>query len=285
MLKEQGLLLYRKWRALKWWREFKNERERWVKDTILECGNDSEFQEEIAYLRKWGADYFPYSWSVKKHIMKIRGGGWREDSNQKPYVIHNSKKLYMELRAYSQLLLEQHEHSPHRYFTKDFSVWEGDVFVDLGAAEGMISLDVVDKAEKVILVECDQSWQERLKKTFAPWNDKTVIVSKYASDHDDDKNVSLDTLLEKETNPIFLKIDVEGMEELILRGAGEVLKRPKTRVAICTYHNPGDPEKFKLFFENLGYKTEFSEGYMAMVNSDAGPRFRKAMLRAWKEVW
>ena len=189
----------------------------------------------------------------------------------------------MELRAYSQLLLEQNEHSPHRYFTDKFSVRKGDVFVDLGAAEGMISLDVIETASKVILVECEQEWQKRLEKTFQPWRDKTVMIPKYASDHDDDKSVSLNTLLEKENSPIFIKMDVEGMEELILSGADKILERPDTRVAICTYHKPGDPEKFKNYFEKLGYSIEFSEGYMAMVNSDESPRFRKAMMRAWKE--
>ena len=283
MLKEKGLLLYRKYKALKWWRNFKKERAGWVEDTIRECGDNKEWEQEIAYLKKYGADYFPYPWSANKHIIRVGGGGWLDGSDNKPYVIHNGKKLYMELRAYSQLLLEQNKHSPHRYFTDKFSVRKGDVFVDLGAAEGMISLDVVETASKVILVECEPEWQKRLEKTFQPWKDKTVIIPKYASDHDDDKNVSLNALLEKENSPIFIKMDVEGMEELILSGAGKILERPDTRVAICTYHKPGDPEKFKNYFEKLGYNIEFSEGYMAMVNSDEGPRFRKAMMRAWKE--
>lgn len=187
------------------------------------------------------------------------------------------------MTQYSQLLLEQNIDSPHRYFTENFHVSKGDVFVDVGAAEGMISLDVVELASKIYIIECEQTWIEWLLKTFAPYKDKICFINKFASDKNDDKNVTLDDLLKDETAPIFIKLDVEGMEETVLHGAKEVLSRKDTKVAICTYHGPEDAEKFRYKFKSEGYYTEFSKGYMAMVNDKGSAKFRTAMLRAWKK--
>ncbi len=269
--------------AVKWWKRFRKERTSWVRDTVKLYEGDYRYCNEVKYLKKYGADYFPYEWCNDKMIAKIKAGGFRANSNDEPFVIHDGKKLYMDLRAYSQLLLEQNPNSPHRYFTEKFKVTDGDIFVDVGGAEGLISLDVVEKAKKIYILECDKTWIRLLQKTFAKYNEKVEIINKYSSDHDDELNIKLDTLLRNETNPIFIKMDVEGMEDVVLSGAKEILSRNNTKVAICTYHKPGDDVKFQNFFKNMGYDTEFSSGYMAMVNDNcATDRFRKAVLRCWK---
>jgi hypothetical protein len=58
--------------------------------------------------------------------------------------LHNDKKLYFPecwsikatIRYYNELLLEQDEKSPHRYETKDFTVKNGDVIVDIDRSGG-----------------------------------------------------------------------------------------------------------------------------------------------------
>lgn len=276
---------YRKWKSIQWWKKFKREREKVVENIYEFHENDENFKEELKYLKKYGADYFPYFWSRDKNfIWNIKCGGGRDrDDRNMPYVIRNNKRLYMELRAYSQLMLEQHKNSPHRYFTDNFYVAKGECFVDIGAAEGMISLDVIENAKRILLIECDEIWLKRLGKTFEPYLDKVKIIQKYVSELNDENNITLDELLKDVTEPVLLKIDVEGMEKAVLNGAQEVLHRDSTKVAICTYHREGDDVEFQKYFKNLGYKTEFSEGYMAMVNETAPPYFRKALLRAWKE--
>ena len=277
------LSLNRKRKCFEWWKNFRKERESIV-DTIIDYykGNDT-YADEICYLRKKGADYFPYKWNQKRFVWGVKTGRENIMEGADEYVIRNGKKLYVELEAYSQLILEQNAHSPHAYFSKDFYVQEGDCFVDAGAAEGLISLDVMNRASKIFLIECNQKWCERLKETFKEYREKVEIIEKYVSDIDDEKNITLDNMLKDITQPIFLKIDVEGMEHKVLEGAKEVLSRPSTRVAVCTYHKPNDADVLKKYVEEYGFCTEFSEGYMAMVNEVTPPYFRKGVLRAWKQ--
>lgn len=269
-------------KACAWWQKFKQDRIGRVQEILDYYQEEDQYQEELAYLRKYGADYFPYDWSINKNIWKIRCGGKFNNPRRERYVMHNGKKLFMAVTPYSQLLLEQHPHSPHAYFSSDFYVEPGDCFVDIGAAEGMISLDVIDQVEKCILIECNEKWQQNLRKTFEPYQSKVQIVAKYVSDKNDETNITLDELLKDVKNPVVLKIDVEGMEDQVLAGAQEVLRRADTKVAICTYHKPGDDVRFCEYFKNLGYGLEMSEGYMTMLNGEEPPYFRKVMLRAKK---
>lgn len=270
--------------AYKWWRKFKRSRSERVRAIIEYYKDSDQFREELAYLKKYGADYLPYDWSRNKEIWKVRCGGKYSDPQRPRYIMHNGKKLFMEVTPYSLLVPEQYPQSPHAYFSPNFYVEPGDCFVDIGAAEGMISLDVIDKIEKCILIECSEIWQRNLKKTFEPYQDKVQIVPKFASDKNDEKNITLDELLKDIKNPVVLKIDVEGMEDQVLAGAQEVLRREDTKVAICTYHKPGDDVRFREYFESLGYEIEMSSGYKVMLDGEEPPYFRKVMLRAKKAV-
>lgn len=263
-------------------KDYKREKQKRVDEIINYYHATGKFSHEIEYLRKFGADTFAYNWSKSKNIWSVRCGGKFNVPNRERYVVYKGKRLYMSILGYIQLLLEQHKDSPHAYYSDNFKLEKGDCFVDVGAAEGMMGLDAIEKASKVILIECSKYWISKMRLTFSNYSDKAVIVSKYVSDKNDDENITLDSILKNISAPILLKIDVEGMEEQVLRGASEVLKRPNTKVAICTYHRPEDADKFKVFFENLGYKTEISSGYMTILGDhDNPPYFRKAMLRAF----
>lgn len=63
--------------------------------------------------------------------------------------------------------MEQDEQSPHRYITERFSVEKGEVGIDIGAAEGIFALQVIDSVEHIYLIEADADWCEALKATFA----------------------------------------------------------------------------------------------------------------------
>ena len=90
---------------------------------------------------------------------------------------------------------------------------KGETLLDIGAAEAVFTLDTIDYIDRAYLFECDEAWIEALEATFAPWNDKIMIVRKYVSDVDDDNNITLDTFFQDEGRPIdnlFLKMDIEG---------------------------------------------------------------------------
>jgi len=189
------------------------------------------------------------------------------------------------MREYSLLMLEQDANSPHRYITNNFKVNDGDVVVDIGSAEGNFSLSNIEKIKKLYLVEADPGWNEALNATFAPWKDKVVILNKYASDKDDEQNISLDGLLQHEEKVNFIKIDVEGAEQQVLAGATVVVNKNKDlKVALCTYHRQDDAETFARLLTEKRFTIEFSNGYMIFINSDRSqfkpPYLRKGLIRA-----
>ena len=64
---------------------------------------------------------------------------------------------------------------------------------------------------------------------------------------------------------IFLKMDVEGAEPAALRGANKILSMNKVKASICSYHKADDIIKIKSIFQNHGYRTATSEGYMVFI--------------------
>lgn len=210
------------------------------------------------------------------------------------FVIHNGKKLYFK-RAwdeitireyYRSLIIEQDSNSPHLYLTDSFSVDRGSVFVDIGAAEGIIALDVIDDASKVYLFEVNPDWIEALNATFYTWADKVVIINKYASNVDSLNSVSIDNYFTGRETPNFIKIDVDGAESLVLDGCKNILNSASNiKVVICTYHKQGDAALFSTHFTELGFSVEFSKGLMLFYCDTTKlipPYFVKGVLRAFK---
>jgi len=81
--------------------------------------------------------------------------------------------------------------------------------------------------------------------------------------------------------PLMLKMDVEGAEERVLAGAGEVLSRPDTRAVICTYHRDGDHARLSERMRTRGFDVATSPGWMLFVHDRAGlqpPFFRRGVI-------
>ena len=75
------------------------------------------------------------------------------------------------------------------------------------------------------------------------------------------KTISLDDFaLSKKLNRVdFIKMDIEGAELEALKGAEEILKKHKPKLAICVYHKVTDCRDIPEYIEslNLGYKFYF----------------------------
>lgn len=218
-----------------------------------------------------------------------------------PYVIHKQCQLffpaccsveaavskYKYLIQVEKLLGEGVEEGrPHQYQSPACFVSEGDVLFDIGAAEGLFALDHVQKASHVVIVENDQQWIEPLRRTFAPFCNKVTIIQKFISVSDSEKTVSLDALLSRFHGlPTFIKMDIEGGELSTIIAAKELLKTKRDiKMAIASYHKQNDYEELKTFFENLGYQTESSNGYMLfrLYDTPQPPFFRHGVLRVIK---
>lgn len=260
---------------------------------------DEEYRDEILYMRSKGnLMMFPYPFTEKYDQNSIEVHEYSNNPLLK-YVIHNGKQLFYPAwndgviqENYNSLLLEQDYESPHRYMDEICNFKEGDIFVDVGAAEGIMSLDIVQKASKVYLYECSEKWIMALKETFKEYADKIQIINKFAGAVDNDYTITIDTLLQEyHDENIFIKMDIEGMELDALQGAVNTIKNNNCHLACATYHYNGQAFEIQQFLEPLDYKAYCSEGYMLFMYGKmaldngryervSAPYFRKAMVRA-----
>lgn len=246
--------------------------------------------EALDYLRNHEFCIFPYPFieNYSKADIEVF-----KEPNGMQYVIKDEKKLYFKRKSsargirrnYTELLKEQDPLSAHRYLTDEFEVSENSILVDVGAAEGVLPLDVIKKVKKAYLFETDERWLEAMQATFAPWSDKIEIINKFVSDKNDANHVSLDEFFKDKEAPDFIKIDAEGSEADILKGAKNLLESSDhLKVAICCYHKPNDAEEFEHFFNEREFETEFADGYMLFPEPKTyePPYLRRGILRAIK---
>ena len=164
------------------------------------------------------------------------------------------------------------------------------IIFDLGAAEGIFALNVIEKAKKIYIFESEKEWLLPLQKTFEPWKDKITIINKYASENDSESTIKLDAIA-KDIEPnqnIFLKLDVEGAEKQVLIGAKQLLNSDNQHVkaAICTYHYPQDYNNLTdLMVNDFNYNISTSKGYMCCFYGGVpdSEYFRRTMIYCYKK--
>lgn len=266
-----------------------------IKRTILSYykanpSQNNEINEALIYLKEHKLNTFLDSFHEKYRFSEVKVE--LDSFNGLNYVSTQWGKLYFKRsqnvhtvkRLYNGLIMEQDPESPHCYTDTKFYISEGDVLADIGSAEAIFSLMNIHLLKKVYLFEQDKEWIEALEATFAPWKDKVVIIPKYVSDVNTEKEVSLDSYFKNtEEKPTFYKIDVEGAEQRVLDGLTELRKSKDIKIALCTYHKDGDYEKYSYFFEQNGYSYYANKGLMFFINDISNikpPFFRKGLIKA-----
>ena len=181
--------------------------------------------------------------------------------------------------VYRGLLIEQDQRSAHRY-VDSYEELKGKTLLDIGAAEGIFTLDTIDYIDHAYLFECDENWIEALEATFAPWKDKITIVRKYVSDVDDDSNITLDTFFQSKVRSIdnlFFKMDIEGYERKALKGAAHILGHGQLiGGSVCIYHLHDDKKVIESELKNFNLKTSIQPGYLYFEKE-----MRSAIIRFW----
>ena len=179
---------------------------------------------------------------------------------------------------------EQNANSPHRYLSESFTVQTGDIAIDVGAAEGIFALEVIEKVSKIYLFESDSGWTEALKATFAPWRDKVEIVNKYLSDEENPSSTTVDNFFQNRKKPAFIKIDVDGAEAKVINGCRQLLSSQEhLKLALCTYHKQDDESSFSALLREKGFDISFSPGFMLFINDELRPPyFRRGVLQAMR---
>lgn len=256
------------------------------------------YQKELAFLRQAGHYCnFPYL-PDSKQLNLVSG---RDTATNLPFVVHKGKKLFFPsvyssedaVRLYLNLVqnekilgVDDVEGTPHQYQSSYVHVEEGDSVFDIGAAEGLFSLDMVDKASHLVVVESDPLWMEPLQQTFAPFGDKVTIINKFVSAVDTDDTLSLKKLLSDTTRrSAFVKMDIEGYELPTITSAMEVLKEKEgIKMAVASYHRQHDADELKTLFDGIGYSSEYSTGFMLfhLYDTPIPPFFRKGVIRSKK---
>ena len=250
-----------------------------------------ELRAAVDFLRTNPLGVFPSSFAAKYHSESV--DVLFDDVCELRYVMCNGYKLYYKrgwsearIRDYHNgLLQEQDIESPHRYLTNAFDVSSDDVVTDVGAAEGIFALSIIDRVKQVYMFETDEGWLEALRETFKPFGDKAVIIHQAVSDRNDANHTTLDSFFENKQLD-FIKMDVDGGERAALRGASRLLStNASLRVALCAYHNQQDEEEFTQLLQQHNFKVEAANGYMIFYfdKTLAPPYFRRGVLRATKK--
>jgi hypothetical protein len=220
---------------------------------------------------KYGKTPYPFVpfWEYRSLTVDVH----TDPENQMPYIIHCNRKLFFPknmdkieiVETYKSLLMEQSDKSAHKYVNSN-ERYTDKILLDVGAAEGIISLDAIDKVKFVYLFEYDTKWIEALEATFAPYRHKVEIVKKYVSDTDSENSISLDTFFkDKSIDDLFIKMDIEGAELDALHGGSFVLKNAKNLdFSICLYHKPEDEITIPAFLHSCGYECVTSQGSIFM---------------------
>ena len=227
------------------------------------------YEKEIEFLKQYGKPcLYPYAFTSKYDEINIEV--FNDSDCGLKYVLHKGKRLYFPPRSdesikheYCQLVMEQDSESPHCYFSKEHAVSDSTVFIDVGGAEGIISLDVVDEVSEIYIFECSDEWKEPLKHTFAPYENKVHIINKYVGRVETENTVTLDSLTDEINNRnVFIKMDIEGMELDALKSGIGFLLNNKCKLSCNTYHTQEAEQELSVFFDNLGFNHTMSQGYM-----------------------
>lgn len=223
----------------------------------------SEKLKYYAYFIKHGYTHFPYDFATEYTQMEVDVK--LDEEKRLLYVIYMKKKLYFPrsytpekiAKLYKSLLFEQDHRSPHHYF-QSVEELRGKTLLDIGAAEGIITLYAIEILNFAYLFEYDLNWTEALEATFEPWKDKILIVRKMINNKTNGNELTIDDFLkDKPKENIFLKMDIEGGERYALQGAKELFTHSTDlKFAICIYHKKDDKTVVSAFLDK--YNTTYS---------------------------
>ena len=158
----------------------------------------------------------------------------------------------------------------HRYETGKTVVTADDVVLDCGAAEGLFTLIASQKCAKVYAVDPNPTFVDAMTRTFERVPNVEVVGAGLSemdgSGHLIDEGIasaistsgtgvpinmrSIDSLF-GDAKITYLKADVEGHEMDMLRGARRMIKTNRPKIAITTYHRPGDSVAIARFLKEI----------------------------------
>lgn len=258
----------------------------------------NRYQDELKFIESIPCDRlrgcpFPYPRVKPENVIS---SGW-DNENGLPYVIHSGRRLYFPSSFSENQAKDTYRtvyevegitgqgclsKSPHCYQSVDFGVEDGDIVLDVGCAEALFALDVVERAKHVYLFESAPQWKPALEASFRPFSDKTTLVAKYVGGETTRNTIQLsDAVPRTESDTYFVKMDIEGAERVVLESSRDFLMRNRVKLACCVYHRQDDEQYVCALLREYGYSISFSNGYMLpTMNGIHHPYFRRCVVYA-----
>jgi len=163
-------------------------------------------------------------------------------------------KMYIDAGNKTQRILGTDENEIQSCFV-DFSK-KCNHFFDIGASDGYYGLfyKKYNPKGQAYLFDSDVRFEKIQKEHFQlnSINEGVHSYYKYVSNVNDDTNITVDSFNLKDEN-IFLKIDVDGAELIVLEGIQKTLKTNNCFLIVET-HSAQLEKDCQLFLEKLGYK-------------------------------
>jgi FkbM family methyltransferase len=182
-----------------------------------------------------------------------------------------NKKLFwpskFSISRLNQVVAESFDTEDWHYYQKEHTeINSGEIILDIGTAEGLLPISVIDKCEHIYMIEPSKLFCNCLNKTFSEYKEKTTIFNVAVGNSDGTINFDensldgmisnvnssttqeiaihkIDTLFNKNQPITYLKADIEGFELEMLKGAEQILKKNKPKIAITTYHTQNNPKE------------------------------------------
>jgi FkbM family methyltransferase len=203
------------------------------------------------------------------------------------------------LKSLEQVIVESfYPNNWHYYEILQTKVTKEDTVVDCGAAEGLFGFLVVDRCEKLYLVEPLPAFCKAMEKTFARNKNVKILpvalsnkemkaqifendISSSLSSGNGGIEVNVTTLdklfYEKGEKITYIKIDLEGNDYEALLGGENIIRKNKPKIVVTTYHKAQHTEEITAYLKYL--VPEYSILTKGIYQETGSP----IMLHAWIE--
>lgn len=181
--------------------------------------------------------------------------------------------------SFAMIMTEARPQHWHYYEIPQTAIAPGDVVVDCGSAEGFFAFRHQYTAGRIYVMEPLPLFIDSLQKLFHQKNnvailsvaagdtcqkayinitsDNTILNGTIGQRSENGEAIEVDVVTidslfaEKGIKIDYLKADIEGFEENMIRGALETIRESKPKIAITTYHKGQDYEKLITLIKNV----------------------------------
>lgn len=200
---------------------------------------------------------------LTKYLKKIFCKNYSKIDSYTKNVLNLFRKMYLSKNGYDAFAsFGQYQKirnfSEKHYFNEDYfsemclkneKITIFDIGAYIGDSWANFAFLFGNNLKKIYAFESNKIYFDRAKKRAAKFRYKNVIECLNIT-LDNEKN-KLDDIHLKISGRLFMKLDVEGAEMEILKGATEMIKKYKPNLAICVYHYIDDVWKIPEYLKSL----------------------------------